>query len=113
MNIAESSVRFPITVIVRVLLVLVFGYVCSTFLSVELKPDTQQPTLVVATTFPGAGPLKKLAMAAVGGLSVATLFTLVFIPVVYTILEDVKARFWKVQPITFEEIEGEMEQKTT
>lgn len=56
MNIAESSVRFPITVIVRVLLVLVFGYAASTFLSVELKPDTQQPTLVVATTFPGGSP---------------------------------------------------------
>ena len=56
MNIAESSVKFPITVIVRVLLVLVFGYVCLTFLTVELKPDTEQPTLVVATTFPGAAP---------------------------------------------------------
>jgi hydrophobic/amphiphilic exporter-1 (mainly G- bacteria), HAE1 family len=56
MNVAESSVRYPITVIVRVLLVIVFGYVCSTFLSVELKPDTQQPTLVIATTFPGAAP---------------------------------------------------------
>ncbi len=56
MNIAESSVRFPITVIVRVLLVIVFGYVCSTFLSVELKPDTQQPTLVVSTTWTGAAP---------------------------------------------------------
>ncbi len=52
MNIAESSVKYPITVIVRVLLVMVFGYVCSTFLSVELKPDTQQPTLVISTTFP-------------------------------------------------------------
>ena len=56
MNIAESSVRFPITVIVRVLLVLVFGYVCVTFLSVELKPDTEQPVLVVSTRFPGAAP---------------------------------------------------------
>jgi hydrophobic/amphiphilic exporter-1 (mainly G- bacteria), HAE1 family len=56
MNVADSSVRFPITVIVRVLLVIVFGYVCSTFLRVELKPDTQQPTLVIATTFPGAAP---------------------------------------------------------
>jgi HAE1 family hydrophobic/amphiphilic exporter-1 len=56
MNIAESSVRFPITVIVRVLLVIVFGYECSTFLSVELKPDTQQPTLVIATTWTGAAP---------------------------------------------------------
>src|SRR5271157_2207443 len=56
MNVADSSVRFPITVIVRVLLVIVFGYVCSTFLSVELKPDTQQPTLVIATTWTGAAP---------------------------------------------------------
>jgi HAE1 family hydrophobic/amphiphilic exporter-1 len=56
MNVAESSVRFPITVIVRVLLVLVFGYVCSMFLAVELKPDTQSPVLVIATVFPGAAP---------------------------------------------------------
>ncbi|HMK33537.1 MAG TPA: efflux RND transporter permease subunit [Desulfomonilaceae bacterium] len=56
MNVAESSVRFPITVIVRVLLVIVFGYVSVTFLSVELKPETEQPILVVNTTFPGAAP---------------------------------------------------------
>lgn len=56
MNVAESSVRFPITVIVRVLLVIVFGYVCLTFLTVELKPETERPTLIVATKFPGAAP---------------------------------------------------------
>jgi hydrophobic/amphiphilic exporter-1 (mainly G- bacteria), HAE1 family len=56
MNVAESSVRYPITVIVRVLLVIVFGYVCATFLVVELKPETEQPVLVVATKFPGAAP---------------------------------------------------------
>jgi hydrophobic/amphiphilic exporter-1 (mainly G- bacteria), HAE1 family len=56
MNVAESSVRFPITVIVRVLLVIVFGYVSLTFLTVELKPDTETPTLVIATAFPGAAP---------------------------------------------------------
>ncbi|MBI4962678.1 MAG: efflux RND transporter permease subunit [Desulfomonile tiedjei] len=56
MNVAESSVRFPITVIVRVLLVLVFGYVSLTFLVVELKPETEQPVLVVSTRFPGAAP---------------------------------------------------------
>ncbi len=55
-NITDSSVRFPITVIVRVLLVIVFGYVSLTFLSVELKPETEQPILVVSTTFPGAAP---------------------------------------------------------
>ncbi|MBM4328452.1 MAG: efflux RND transporter permease subunit [Deltaproteobacteria bacterium] len=56
MNVAESSVRFPITVIVRVLLVIVFGYVSLTFLTVELKPETDPPVLVVATAFPGAAP---------------------------------------------------------
>ncbi len=56
MNIAEASVRYPVTVIVRALLVIVFGYVCLTFLTVELKPDTEQPQLVVLTGFPGAAP---------------------------------------------------------
>ncbi len=40
----------------------------------------------------GAEIYNGLAMAVVGGLSVATLFTLVFIPVIYTILEDVKSQ---------------------
>jgi len=56
MTVAESSVRFPITVIVRVLLVVVFGYVCLTFLEVELKPDTRMPVLAISTDFPGAAP---------------------------------------------------------
>jgi len=56
MNVAEASVRYPITVIVRVLLVLVFGYVCFTFLSIELKPETEQPVLVISTRFAGAAP---------------------------------------------------------
>ena len=56
MNVTESSVRFPITVIVRVLLVIVFGYVCLTFLKVELKPDTTPPVLAVSTEYPGAAP---------------------------------------------------------
>ncbi|MFH0822219.1 MAG: efflux RND transporter permease subunit [Pseudomonadota bacterium] len=45
----------------------------------------------------GAEIYNGLAMAAVGGLSVTTLFTLVFIPVVYTILDDLKNRIWKVR----------------
>jgi len=44
-----------------------------------------------------------LATAVVGGLGVATLFTLIFIPVVYTLLDDLKARFWKVKPIVLDE----------
>ncbi|MCX5874132.1 MAG: efflux RND transporter permease subunit [Deltaproteobacteria bacterium] len=51
----------------------------------------------------GAEIYNGLAMAVVGGLSVATLFTLVFIPVVYTILDDIKNRFWKVQPTMWDQ----------
>ncbi len=48
-----------------------------------------------------------LATAVVGGLSVATLFTLIFIPVVYTILDDVKAKYWKARPARLEmEMDG-------
>ena len=47
----------------------------------------------------GAEIYNGLAMAVVGGLSVASLFTLIFIPVVYTLLDDLKQRFWKVQPV--------------
>ncbi len=54
----------------------------------------------------GAEIYNGLAMAVVGGLSVATLFTLVFIPVVYTMFEDLKARFWRVRPVTLDEING-------
>jgi hydrophobic/amphiphilic exporter-1 (mainly G- bacteria), HAE1 family len=61
----------------------------------------------------GAEIYNGLAMAVVGGLSVATLFTLVFIPVIYTILEDVKARVWKVRPITLDDINGDIAPKAT
>jgi multidrug efflux pump subunit AcrB len=44
----------PDHVIVRVVLVIVFGYVSLTFLSVELKPETEQPVLVVSTKFSGS-----------------------------------------------------------
>lgn len=50
----------------------------------------------------GAEIYNGLAMAVVGGLSIATLFTLIFIPVVYTITDDVRTRFWEVKPINFD-----------
>ncbi len=56
MNVTESSIKFPITVIVRLLLVVVFGYVCLGFIDVELKPDTQPAVLAVITDYPGALP---------------------------------------------------------
>jgi hydrophobic/amphiphilic exporter-1 (mainly G- bacteria), HAE1 family len=57
----------------------------------------------------GAEIYNGLAIAVVGGLSVATLFTLVFIPVVYTLLDDLKNRFWKIQPISLDDESGMLE----
>ncbi len=50
----------------------------------------------------GAEIYNGLAMAVIGGLSVATLFTLIFIPVVYTVLDDMKQRVWKVSPLVID-----------
>ncbi|MGO9569680.1 MAG: efflux RND transporter permease subunit [Desulfomonilaceae bacterium] len=50
----------------------------------------------------GAEIYNGLAMAVVGGLSIATLLTLVFVPVVYTVMDDLKSRLWKIRPVTFE-----------
>ena len=61
----------------------------------------------------GAEIYNGLAMAVVGGLSVATLFTLIFIPVVFTILDDVKSRFWKVRPVSLDDMEQDMVHKTS
>ncbi len=51
----------------------------------------------------GAEIYNGLATAVVGGLCIATLFTLIFIPVVYTILDDIKLRIWRVKQIDFDE----------
>ncbi len=51
----------------------------------------------------GAEIYNGLAMAVVGGLSVATLFTLVFVPVIYSMLDDLKSRVWKVQPVRLDD----------
>ncbi len=51
----------------------------------------------------GAEIYNGLAMAVVDGLSVATLFTLIFVPVVYTLLDSLKARFWKIRPVTLDD----------
>jgi HAE1 family hydrophobic/amphiphilic exporter-1 len=52
----------------------------------------------------GAEIYNGLAMAVIGGLSVATLFTLIFIPVVYTIIDDLKNKVWKAKPLDFSEL---------
>jgi hydrophobic/amphiphilic exporter-1 (mainly G- bacteria), HAE1 family len=51
----------------------------------------------------GAEIYNGLAMAVVGGLSVATLLTLIFVPVVYAVLDDLKLKLWRVKPLDLDE----------
>ncbi len=51
----------------------------------------------------GAEIYNGLAMAVVGGLSVATLFTLVFVPVIFSMLDDLRNRVWKIQPVNLDD----------
>ena len=51
-----------------------------------------------------------LATAVVGGLAVSTLFTLILIPVVFALLDDLKSRYWKVQPVVLDEEQDDFRQ---
>ena len=55
----------------------------------------------------GAEIYNGLAMAVVGGLGLATMFTLIFIPIIYTLLDDLKQITWKVRPLRLEDLDGE------
>jgi hydrophobic/amphiphilic exporter-1 (mainly G- bacteria), HAE1 family len=58
----------------------------------------------------GAEIYNGLAMAVAGGLSVATFLTLIFIPVVYTVLDDFRARVWKVRPVSLNGVSSQATQ---
>ena len=55
----------------------------------------------------GAEIYNGLAMAVVGGLALATLFTLIFIPIIYTLLDDLKQITWRVRPLRLEDLDKE------
>ena len=56
MNLTKLTLKRPVSVILVVLALVVFG-IGSIFTSpIELTPDMEMPMLIVATTYPGAGP---------------------------------------------------------
>jgi HAE1 family hydrophobic/amphiphilic exporter-1 len=54
----------------------------------------------------GAEIYNGLAMSVVGGLSIATIFTLIVIPVVYTLLDDLKNLFPQPRPMVIDDGES-------
>ena len=56
MSLIEFAIRNPVTVIVGVLLVALFGVVSLIRLPVQLAPDVEKPEITVRTTWQGASP---------------------------------------------------------
>lgn len=56
MNIVDFSIRNPVTVIVGVLLVLLFGVVSLQRIPYQLSPNVEEPVITVTTMWPGATP---------------------------------------------------------
>ena len=56
MKLVESSIRFPVTVTVGVLLVGLFGLLSLFRIPVQLIPDVDVPQAIVTTIWPGASP---------------------------------------------------------
>lgn len=55
MNIGKFSVKRPVTIIMVVVIMLMFGMVSLSMLAVDLLPDMELPIMLVYTTYDGAG----------------------------------------------------------
>ncbi len=56
MNIGKFSVKRPVTISMIVLIIIMFGMVSFSKMSVDLMPEMEFPILAVLTTYEGAGP---------------------------------------------------------
>ena len=56
MNLAEVSVKRPVTIIMFMLIIILLGSVSLTRLPIDLFPNMEIPVSVVVTEYPGVGP---------------------------------------------------------
>ena len=56
MKVADFSVKRPVTIVMLVIAVLIFGVVSLPKLSVDLFPELELPVAVAVTSYPGATP---------------------------------------------------------
>ena len=56
MKLVDASIRYPVTVTVGVLLVLLFGFLSLFRIPVQMIPDVEEPDVYVSTVWPGASP---------------------------------------------------------
>lgn len=56
MNLINYAIKYPVTVTVAVLILILTGIVALTGVPIQLTPDVQVPVITVNTTWPGASP---------------------------------------------------------
>ncbi|MGD8922116.1 MAG: efflux RND transporter permease subunit, partial [Candidatus Zixiibacteriota bacterium] len=56
MSLIDSSIRYPVSVIVGVLIAVMGGYIALTYVPIQLTPDVERPVITVTTVWPGASP---------------------------------------------------------
>jgi HAE1 family hydrophobic/amphiphilic exporter-1 len=56
MNLIQASIKKPVSVIVGVILVVLFGLIGLQFLPYQLTPDVTEPEITITTLWPGATP---------------------------------------------------------
>ena len=56
MNLIQFSIKNPVTIIVSVLIVLMFGFLSLSQLPYQLTPNVTKPEITITTTWPGATP---------------------------------------------------------
>ncbi len=58
MKITESSIRRPVTTILISLVLVLFGVISISRMPVDIFPQVTLPSVIIVTTYPGAGPLE-------------------------------------------------------
>ena len=56
MRIIQSSIRFPVTTAVGVILLILFGGLALSRIPIQLTPEVEEPQITVTTFWPGASP---------------------------------------------------------
>ncbi len=56
MKLVEASIRYPVSVTVGVLLIVLFGFLSLFRIPVQMIPDVEEPNIFVSTVWPGASP---------------------------------------------------------
>jgi len=56
MKLVENAIRYPVSVTVGVILVVLFGFLSLFRIPVQMIPDVEEPAVYVSTIWPGASP---------------------------------------------------------